>query len=156
MAESNTSTTGTQIDSSEVRTTQKSSTSSKKNRKKRTPKKHILTQFTIRNPPWAYVHLEHLISPGAASELDAVTAQLHLTAALSQLLGLHGAAIAFDILKLEGQDLWIRLASEDRAALVAAAGGWVSKNGEGWRVKGWSSWDARATNMDAGQGLFKD
>lgn len=156
MAESNELPEATQIDSNGAKSTQTSSASSKKRRKKRAPKKHILSQFTIRNPPWTYIHLEHLVPTGTASDLDAVTAQLHLTAALSQFLGLHGTAIPFDILKLEGQDLWIRLASEDRPALVAAAGGWVSKNGEGWRVKGWSSWDASTTNRDSGQDLFMD
>lgn len=144
-----------QVDASEAQGTQATSASSKKKRK-RTPKKHILSHFTIRNPPWAYIHLEHLVSTEKAPDLDAVTAQLHLTAALSQFLGLQGAAIPFDILKLEGQDVWIRLQSEDRTALIAAAGGWVSRNGEGWRIKGWSSWDANATNSDSSQDLFKD
>lgn len=129
----------------------------KKKRKKRTAKAHVLNQFTIRNPAWAYVHLRHLISSGVVQpDLDAVTAQLHLTAALSQFLGLHGAAIPFDILKLEAQDVWIRLASEDRSPLVAAVGGWVSGNGEGWRVMGWSSWSANALSRNSGQDLFKD
>lgn len=143
-------------DSTDALATKSTSASSKKKRKKRAPKKHILTQITIRSPPWAYVHLQHLVSSPTAPELDAVTAQLHLTAALSQFLGLHGAAIPFDILKLEGHDVWIRLQSQDRTALVAAAGGWSSKSGEGWRVKGWSSWDANATSRDSGQDLFKD
>lgn len=138
-------------------TTQASTTaSSKKKRKKRAPKPNVLSQFTIRNPPWAYVRLQHLNASGDAPNLDAVTAHLHLTAALSQFLGLHGAAIPFDILKLEGQDLWIRLPNEDRSALVAATGGWVNANGEGWRVKGWSSWDANARGKDNGQDLFAD
>ena len=132
------------------------SASTKKKRKKRTPKPHVLSQSTIRNAPWAYVHLQHLHSSSTAPDLDAVTAHLHLTAALSQFLGLHGAAIPFDVLKLEDQDVWIRLPSDDRSALVAAVGGWVSGGGEGWRVKGWSSWDANAMGRDSGQDLFTD
>ncbi|KAK3719721.1 hypothetical protein LTR37_004258 [Vermiconidia calcicola] len=138
-------------------TTQSSSTTSKRKRKKRVAKPHILSQFTIRDTPWAYVHLQHLNSSNAVvSDLDAVTAHLHLTAALSQFLGLHGAAIPFDILKIEGQDVWIRLPSEDRSALVAAVGGWVSGSGQGWRVKGWSSWNADAMGRKSGQDLFTD
>lgn len=134
-----------------------SSASSKKKRKKRTPKPHVLSQFTIRNPPWAYIHLERTTSSTTAvPALDAVTAQLNLTSALSQFLGLHGAAIPFDILKLECQDVWIRLPAEDQSALVAAVGGWISKGGEGWRVKGWSSWNANAVGRDNGQDLFTD
>lgn len=136
--------------------TQPSSSGSKKKRKKKAPKKHVLRQFTIRSPPWAYVKLERLNSSGTTPPLDEVTAQLYLTAALSQFLGLHGAAIPFDILKLEGQDLWIRLPAEDRGALVAAVGAWVSSNVEGWRIKGWSSWDANATNRESGQEVFVD
>ena len=138
-------------------TTQASAaTSIKKKRKRGAPKLHILSQFSIRNPPWVYVHLQHLESSGTAPALDAVTAHLHLTSALSQFLGLHGTAIQFDVLKLDGQDLWIRLPSEDRSALLAAVGGWVGRSGEGWRVKGWSSWDANAMGRDSGQNLFTD
>lgn len=139
-------------------TTQATTTASqsKKKRKKRATKPHVLSQYTIRSPPWVYIRLQHLNSSTAPHDLDAVTAHLHLTAALSQFLGLHGAAIPFDILKLEGQDTWIRLPSEDRTALIAAVGGWVSGSGDGWRVKGWSSWDANAPGRDGGQELFKD
>lgn len=69
---------------------------------------------------------------------------------------MHGAAIPFDIMKLEGQEVWIRVPSGDRSALIAAVGGWVSKGGEGWRVKGWSSWNANAMGRDSGQDLFND
>jgi ribonuclease P/MRP protein subunit POP8 len=138
-------------------TTQESSTTlNKKKRKKRIPKPHILTQITLRNPPWAYIRLQHLTSSGKPPDLDIVTAHLHLTAALTQFLGLHGQAIPFDILKLEGQDVWIRLQHEDCSALIAAVGGWVNGNGEGWRVKGSSSWDANAIGKDGGKDLFAD
>ena len=138
-----------------VTTTQASSTKHKKKRKKRTPKKHILSQFAIRNPSWAYIHLQHLSSSSSTPPpLDAVTALLHITAALSQFLGLHGSATPFDILKVDGQEVWIRLAAEDRSALVAAMGGWISANGEGWVVKGCSSWDANASDRAGGQDLF--
>ena len=139
------------------KTTQQSqTTANKKRRKKRTPKPHILSQLTLRNPPWSYIRLQYLTSSIQTPKLDAVTAHLHLTAALSQFLGLHGAAIPFDILKLEGQDAWIRLPHEDSSAVIAAVGGWVSANGEGWRVKGSSSWDASALSKDSGQDLFDD
>lgn len=130
------------------------SASIKKKRKKKATKKHILTSFTIRNPQWTYLRLQRLSSAKDVPSLDAVTAHMYLTSALSQFLGLHGAAISFDILKLEGQDVWIRLPAEDRSSLVAAAGGWVNSNGEGWRVKGESSWDAGVSSCDNGQDLF--
>jgi len=126
-----------------------------KKKRKRIPKPHVKSQLTIRNPPWQYIHLQHLNSNKSSSTLDAVTAHLHLTAALSQFLGLHGAAIPIDILKVDGDEVWIRIPQEDRNVLSAAVGGWVSSKGEGWRVKGTSSWDARALPpRDGGQDLF--
>lgn len=136
--------------------TQTSTTSNKKKRKKRPSKPHVLSQVTLQQPPWSYIRLQHLTSSTNPGDLDAVTAHLHLTAALTQFLGLHGAAIPFDILKLEGQDVWIRLQHEDSSSLIAAAGGWVSTKGEGWRVKGSRSWDANALGKDYGRDTFAD
>ncbi|TKA65445.1 hypothetical protein B0A55_10330 [Friedmanniomyces simplex] len=146
--------------------TQPSTATKKKKpkKRKRTPKPHILTQFTLRSPPWSYIHLQHLTSHGppatttTPSSLDALTAHLQLTAALTQFLGLHGAAIPLDILQLrtESAELWIRVPAQDRSALLAAVGGCVSGKGEGWRVVGSSAWDARAMAMGSGQGLFED
>jgi ribonuclease P/MRP protein subunit POP8 len=133
------------------------SKSSQRKRRKRHSKPHILTQITLRKSQWSYIHLQHLhASDKSPEDLDAVTAHMHLTAALTQFLGLHGSAIPFDILKLSSQDVWIRLAAEDQSAVVAAVGGWVSRNGEGWRVKGWSSWDAGVVGSERGQDLFTD
>ena len=137
-------------------TTTSTTSTKKKKRKKRPTKPHILSQFTIRKAPWSYIHLQRLTSSSTAPALDGMTVQLYLASALTQFLGLHGAAIAFDILRIADQDVWIRLAAEDRGSLVAAAGGWVSSNGDGWRVKGWSSWDAGVMNEGGGQDLFAD
>lgn len=141
-------------------TTQSTSTTTgtKKRRKNRNPKPHILYQQTLRSPTWSYIHLSHLTGSSPQSpDLDAVTAHLHLTTAFKQFLGLHGVAIPFDILKLEKQDLWIRVQAEDVKAVVAAAGGWVSGKGEGWRVVNWSSWDAGGgEGTNGGQDLFND
>ncbi|KAK0253592.1 hypothetical protein B0A54_16978 [Friedmanniomyces endolithicus] len=148
------------------RTTQPSTTTTTgpnkktKKKRKRAPKTHILSQSTLRNPPWSYIHLQHLTAHSPATTttalLDAVTAHLQITAALTQFLGLHGAAIPIDILKTEGAEVWIRVPAEDHSAVLAAVGGWVSGKGEGWRVKGFSSWDAGARARDSGQDLFDD
>lgn len=130
---------------------------SKEKRRKRPAKNLTVAQFTLREPEWAYIHLQHLSRTRPQdTALDEVTAHLHLTAALSQFLGLHGRAVPLDVLKLAGEDVWVRVPNGDRAAVVAAAGGWVSRDGEAWRVKGWSSWDASASGRDAGQDLFAD
>lgn len=124
----------------------------KKKKRKRHQRPHILHQQTLRNPTWCYIHLRHLSlqQPNHSfQDLDAVTAHLHLQTALQQFLGVHGSAIAFDILKLEGEVVWIRTKAEDQRMFVAAVGGWTSGNGEGWRVVGWSFWDA---GVDEGDG----
>lgn len=112
-----------------------------------------VTQFTVRNPPWSYLQLS-LITNSPDYQLDALTAHLHLRAALSQFLGLHGTAIPIDILKLHGNDVHIRVPREDASALAVAVGGWVGKSGEGWRVKNPSSWGA-GLQSNAASDLFK-
>ncbi|KAG9586097.1 hypothetical protein KCU77_g9646, partial [Aureobasidium melanogenum] len=112
-----------------------------------------VTQFTIRNPPWSYLQLS-LITNSPNYQLDALTAHLHLRAALSQFLGLHGTAIPIDILKLHNNDVHIRVPREDASALVVAVGGWVGKAGEGWRVKNSSSWGV-GLHSSAASDLFK-
>lgn len=130
-----------------------STTSTISDRKRKQSKPVILSHFTIRNPPWTYLHLclltpTTLRTPNEApatttSSLDAITVQMHLQSALRQFLGLHGTAIPFDVLKIDGHDTWVRLPREDASAVVAALGGWVGKNGEGWRVKSRDIWGPR-------------
>lgn len=111
--------------------------------------------LTLRNPAWSYIRLQRLQPPQNVSALDALTAHIQITAALHQFLGVHGAAVPVDVLKLEGSEVWIRVPAEDRSALVAAVGGWVGRAGEGWRVMGWSSWSAGAEGeRDGGRELF--
>lgn len=113
-----------------------------KKRKKKSNKPHTLTQTTLRQPQWTYIHLRHKpATKPPYPTLDAVTAHLHILAALQQFLGLHGSAIAFDILKVDDQDVWIRVQKEDERAVVAAVGGWISNKGEGSYVVSWGAWD---------------
>ncbi|CAD0112775.1 unnamed protein product [Aureobasidium uvarum] len=112
-----------------------------------------VTQFTIRNPPWSYLQLS-LITNTPNYQLDALTAHLHLRAALSQFLGLHGTAIPVDILKLHENDVHIRVPKEDASAVVVAVGGWVGKAGEGWRVKNSASWGL-GLHSNSGANLFE-
>lgn len=113
-----------------------------------------VTQFTIRNPQWSYLQLS-LITNSPDYRLDALTTHLHLRAALSQFLGLHGTAIPIDILKLSGNDVYIRVPRDDSSAVVIAVGGWVGKAGEGWRVKNFGSWGAGLHSSTTGADLFK-
>lgn len=131
--------------------TKKRSLSSSNPQKQQPPTKTL----TLRNPTWSYIRLQQFQPPQTSNTLDALTAHIQITAALHQFLGVHGAAVPVDVLKLEGCEVWIRVPAEDRSALVAAVGGWVGRAGEGWRVMGWSSWSAGAEGgKDGGRELF--
>ena len=125
--------------------------------KRKKPSKHTtLAQFTMRSPTWAYMHLSLIFaSPSTLQPLDALTAQLHLQAALSTFLGLHGTAIPFDFLKIKDHHVWLRLPREDASAVVAAVGGWVGNNGQAWKVNDWGCWGPRLTSQ-TGMDLFED
>jgi len=119
------------------------------------PQQIAVKTLALRNPTWSYIRLHQFQPPQNSSSLDALTAHIQITAALHQFLGVHGAAVPVDVLKLEGSEVWIRVPAEDRSALVAAVGGWVGRAGEGWRVMGWSSWSAGAEGgKDGGRELF--
>ena len=137
-----------------------------KAKRKRRPKipngkPHILHQRTVRHASWSYSHLQHvtLVNSNTTSQpnsLDNLSVQLSLTSSLQQFLGLHGTAMRFDILKIHGQEVWIRIDAADRQAFVAAVGGSRGRTGEGWRIKGWSSWDAGGGNRSGWEDLFGD
>lgn len=132
--------------------------SNTKSKRKRANKNTTLSNFTIRNPPWSYVHLS-LNSPAKPSSgsvpatVNDVKARSYLQYALSQFLGLHGSAIPIDILNLSGADVWVRVPREDASAVVAAVGGWVGKEGEGWIVRDWGCWGPGG-GRDGGMDLF--
>jgi ribonuclease P/MRP protein subunit POP8 len=101
------------------------------------------TSFTLRNPPYTYIHLSVTSNPTHQPKqpLDAVTALTYLHSALQKFLGITGTAISVDILKVGGQDMWIRVPREDGSAVVAAVSQWASHGkGVSLRVVGRSSW----------------
>ncbi|KAJ1329229.1 ribonuclease P/MRP protein subunit POP8 [Microdochium nivale] len=96
---------------------------------KKSSKSLELATSTIRAPPHAYAHLQLLSSSpnGPASDgeqLDALQVKSYCLAALKQFLGLHGSAISFDILKVEGCEGWVRVPRDDLAAFAAAVTAW--------------------------------
>ncbi|MCJ1339398.1 hypothetical protein MMC09_004687 [Bachmanniomyces sp. S44760] len=116
------------------------------------------TTSTIRSPPYTYIHLTLLTTPTSNSPFDALTARKYLTAALSQFLGLTGTAISVDILKLESQDVWIRVPREDGSLMVEAVSGWVEGSetaSVGWRVRAVGEWLA-GVGKGTGRDLFDD
>jgi len=114
---------------------------------------HLLHQATLRKPSWTYFHLQ-LFSTRPTGPLDIVSAKGYLSVAMQRFLGLHGLAIPVDILKLDGQEIWIRAPREDGSAVHEALSGWVG-NEVKWNVKGRDDWLVRLAAGDDGQNLFK-
>ncbi|PLB43175.1 hypothetical protein P170DRAFT_481125 [Aspergillus steynii IBT 23096] len=119
------------------------------------PSSSPITTFVARNPPWTYLKLQLVHQPGTSpavqsQPLDPLTARTYLTSALSQFLGLTGTTISIDILKVfpeaeqqtpTNKTAWIRVPSDDAAAVVAALSSWIGGNAGGgvvgsvaWRV----------------------
>jgi ribonuclease P/MRP protein subunit POP8 len=113
---------------------------------------HLLHQATLRKPSWTYFHLS-LFSPSSNEPLDILTAKRYLTSALQRFLGLYGAAISVDILKLDRKELWIRVPREDAPAVHEAVSAWLG-DGVKWVVKGRDEWLVRLGSGD-GQDLFE-
>ncbi|KAH7025458.1 hypothetical protein B0J12DRAFT_790282 [Macrophomina phaseolina] len=134
-----------------------------------------LATHTLRHNRWAYIHLSlHANAASTASPaLDALTLRQHLTAALAQHLGQHGAATPVDVLKISDNDAWIRVPSEDGAGVVAAIGAWVGLSGLpsagrgagagggdgelersriGMVVRGWGEWLGAVSGAMGGDG----
>ncbi len=110
----------------------------------KTAKGHEITSITIKTPPFSYACLELLSDPPSNTPLDDLTVRTYLTSAFSQFLGLTGAAIPIDVLKVEDRRCWIRVPREDHGAVIASIGGWVGgseKNGKvAWRVRASGNW----------------
>lgn len=106
------------------------------------------TTFTLRNPPYSYLHLRMteqaqngtFKKSNEQNELDDIMLISHLTGALHQYLGLMGAAIALDILKVEKSEGWVRLPSEEESAVIAALSQWIGKGGVSLKILGRGSW----------------
>jgi ribonuclease P/MRP protein subunit POP8 len=99
---------------------------------------------TIKNPPFSYAYLEYISDGPPIPELDILTVRSHLTSGLNQFLGLTGAAISVDILKVDRNGCWIRVPRVDLSAVVAAMGQWIG-TGEGnakvaWKLKASGNW----------------
>ncbi|QSZ35644.1 hypothetical protein DSL72_008514 [Monilinia vaccinii-corymbosi] len=134
---------------------------STRSKRKQTRNGHEHIAFTISAPPFSYIHLELQPSSLKGPPLDDITAKSYITSALTQFLGLHGSALAIDILKTEGKDVWIRVMREDASAVVAALGGWVKGLGSGdgqvgWRVKGRGNWLGGLVGEGSIEGVWND
>lgn len=78
-------------------------------------------EFTIKAPQFSYAHLQlHTDGNGVPVALDELLVRSYCTNALRQYLGLTGAAIPLDILKVAGDECWLRLPREDVKSFAAA------------------------------------
>ncbi|OAP56864.1 hypothetical protein AYL99_08976 [Fonsecaea erecta] len=113
------------------------------------------TTFTLRNPPHSYFHLRlHAMPPPADQTLDEITLRSYLTAALQQYLGLTGAAIPVDILKVEGPNAWIRVPCDDEVAVTAAVSLWVGAKGVSLGIEARGSWLGGVVAKGTTRGLW--
>jgi len=110
--------------------------------------------------PHTYLHLTLLSSSSQHKPLriDNITAHTYLTAALHQFLGLTGTAIPFDILNIDGRDVWVRCPRENGSMFSTAMSEWRGEGGNaGWRVKGRGDWLGDVGTEDWGRkGVWED
>ncbi|RKF59363.1 hypothetical protein OnM2_060010 [Erysiphe neolycopersici] len=99
---------------------------------------------TISTPLSAFICLQLNAENSISISLDNLTVHSYLVAALTQFLGLTGAAISFDILKVERDVCWIRVPREDMSAVLAAVSSWNGTSSDpgklGWIVKAKGNW----------------
>ncbi|KAJ2970348.1 hypothetical protein NQ176_g8227 [Zarea fungicola] len=80
-------------------------------------------EFTITAPQFSYVHLRLHTDASSGYDrvvLDDLLVKSYCTNALRQYLGLTGAAIPLDLLKVTGADCWLRIPRDDVKPFAAA------------------------------------
>jgi ribonuclease P/MRP protein subunit POP8 len=97
-------------------------------------KSQVLHTSTLPRPSFAYLHLSLLSSSPTPTtqQPDNLQIRSYLTMALRQFLGDTGAGIPVDILKVQGDECWVRVPSGDLGAVSGAITAFpgVSKEGE--------------------------
>lgn len=102
-------------------------------------KSHDIYTTTIKTPPYAYVHLELITRQEL--DFDELLLRQYLTSALRQYLGLTGMGISVDILKVSGQECWVRVPRQDLGAFSSALTAWIgSKSASGFRICAAGNW----------------
>ncbi|KAF4120200.1 ribonuclease P/MRP protein subunit POP8 [Geosmithia morbida] len=118
------------------------------------PKSHDILTCTIRAPQFSYAHLElitgdntsnsQLSSSSFKADLDPLQVKTYCTSALRQFLGLTGAAVSVDVLKVQGSECWVRVPRDDLASFAAAMTAWRGAREDGMqsllRLRQCSDW----------------
>ncbi|KAL8288843.1 hypothetical protein RB597_000769 [Gaeumannomyces tritici] len=97
--------------------------------KKAPQRSHEVFACTVRRPPYAYaqLRLDNPSSPaGAAIPLDLLLARSYCASALQQFLGVTGAAVSVDVLRVDGEagEFWVRVPQPDLGRFSAAVTAW--------------------------------
>jgi ribonuclease P/MRP protein subunit POP8 len=123
-------------------------------------KSRELYSSTIGRPPFAYAQIEVVQSQVSSDALDALQVRSYCDAALRQFLGATGAAMPLDMLKLDGNEFWVRLPREDMGLFAAALAAWngVSRSGTATvlRLKASSNWLGSLVGRSEQQALWSD
>lgn len=94
---------------------------------------------TIKNPTYAYAHLELITTTNII--LDDLQIRSYLTAALKQFLGATGAGMPIDILKVQGKESWVRVPRQDLGAFAAALTAWSGSGpSTGFMIRAAGDW----------------
>lgn len=133
--------------------------------KKTNPKSHELLSCTLKAPAFSYAHLEvfregddRRASGSSASTTDMLQFRSYCTSALTQFLGVTGAAIPLDILKVQGNECWLRVPRPDLGAFAAAVTAWPGTRDQGshlvLRVRQCSDWLGSMVGRDGQDQLW--
>ncbi|TLS25689.1 hypothetical protein PpBr36_07420 [Pyricularia pennisetigena] len=90
-------------------------------------KSYEIFSCTVKKPAYAYAHLRvRSDDPGEHQSLDALQARSYCASAMQQFLGVTGAAVTIDVLKVDAAkgEFWVRLPSPDLGRFSAAVTSW--------------------------------
>lgn len=115
---------------------------------------------TFKQPPFAYAHIEvvHSSSSRDSGDLDALQIRGYCESALKQFLGVTGAGMPFDLLKIDGSEFWLRLPREDLSCFAAALTAWVpgSESPIVLRLRESGNWLGSLVGRSEQQALWND
>ena len=104
---------------------------------------HVSKQRTLQANEFHYLHLTLVTSHAATVAMDEATAVLDIQAALRRYLGLTGAAIPIDILKIDKESVWVRIPHADAQMVTSALGSWTGgtqSERRMWKIEASSEW----------------
>ena len=114
----------------------------------------VVQTTTLRRPQWTYFHLSIFSIAANPTPVDIITVKQYLNSATTRFLGLLGSAIPVDILKLAGNDVWVRVPRDASVAFHEAVSGWSGSEVR-FVTKGKSDWLASLASGSSEE-LFRE